>query len=182
LTGTSAAWRACLAVFGALLLNGCATEHQAQSVALRPVNFNQWKRELAALKGNIVVVDVWATWCLPCLDRFPHIVDLSNRYKNRGVVVVSMSVDDRDDKRAAEVARHFLSQQHATFRNYLMDENILDAFEKLGVQGIPAVFLYDRAGRQRYFLNADDPNHQFSPKDIDNAVAVLVSESTKTPE
>jgi hypothetical protein len=78
-----------------------------------------------------------------------------------------------------EMARRFLLQQHAIFRNYLMDENILDAFDKLGVQGIPAVFIYDRVGRQRYFLNADDPNHQFSTKDVDNAVAVLVSESTK---
>lgn len=176
---SSALWRACLAVFCGLLLSACVTKHQEQAVALQPVKFDQWKRELASLKGNVVLVDVWATWCIPCLERFPHIVDLNHRYQNRGMAVVSMDVDDREDKRAVEMARRFLLQQHAIFRNYLMDENILDAFEKLGVQGIPAVFIYDRAGRQRYFLNADDPNHQFSAKDVDDAVAVLVSESTE---
>lgn len=173
---SSALWRVCLALLAALSLSACV-KHQARAVVLKPVTFDQWKRELASLKGNVVVVDVWATWCIPCLERFPHIVDLSNRYENRRVEVVSMNVDDRDDKRAIETARRFLLQQHATFRNYFMDENILDAFEKLGVQGIPVVFIFDRAGRQRYFLNADDPNHQFSPKDVDDAVAVLVSES-----
>jgi len=167
------------ALFCALLLSACATKAPAPTVSLRPVDFDEWKRELASLKGNVVVVDVWATWCAPCLDRFPHIVDLDRRYHNLGVAVISMSVDDREDKRAVETARQFLVKQNANFRNYLMDENILDGFEKLGVQGIPAVFIYDRAGRQRYFLNADDPNHQFSAKDVDDAVAVLVSEPRK---
>jgi thiol-disulfide isomerase/thioredoxin len=163
----------CLALC-CLWLSACAGKPPA--VVLRPVHFEEWKRELASLKGKVVVVDVWATWCIPCLDRFPHMVELNRRYQNQGVAVISMSVDDREDKRAVEIARRFLVKQNASFRNYLMDENILDAFEKLGVQGIPAVFIYDRAGRQRYFLNADDPNHQFSAQDVDDAVAALVSE------
>jgi thiol-disulfide isomerase/thioredoxin len=171
--------RARLPALCAMLLTACAGKPPAPPVTLRPVHFDEWKRELASLKGNVVVIDVWATWCAPCLDRFPHIVDLSHRYQNQGVAVVSMSVDDREDKRAVELARRFLLEQKAAFRNYLMDENILDAFEKLGVQGIPAVLIYDRAGRQRYFLNADDPNHQFSAKDVDDAVAALVSEPAK---
>jgi len=171
--------RARLSVFCALFLSACATKPQESRIALRPVHFDEWKRVLNSLKGDVVVVDVWATWCAPCLERFPHIVDLSHRYQSRGVTVISMSVDDRDDKLAVEMARRFLVKQNAVFGNYLMDENILDAFEKLGVQGIPAVLIYDRAGTRRYFLNADDPNHQFSPKDVDDAVAALVSEPTK---
>jgi len=171
--------RARLAGFFALLLHSCSFKPQTLVVGLQPVHFDQWKRELASLKGNVVVVDVWATWCIPCRERFPHIVDLNHRYQNRGVIVVSMCVDDREDKRAVEAARQFLLDQHAAFRNYFMDENILDVFEKMGVQGIPAVFIYDRVGRQRYFLNADDPNHQFTTKDVDDAVAALVSEPAK---
>jgi thiol-disulfide isomerase/thioredoxin len=177
----SDAWRRTrLALLVAPLLSACGgAKPPATAVALRPVHFDGWKRELASLKGNVVVVDVWATWCVPCLDRFPHIVDLSRRFRDQGVAVISISVDDREDKRAVEMARKFLAEQNAAFRNYLMDENILDAFEKLGVQGIPAVFVYDRTGRQRYFLNADDPNHQFTSKDVDDAVAALVSEPAK---
>jgi thiol-disulfide isomerase/thioredoxin len=124
-------------------------------------------------------VDVWATWCAPCIERFPHMVDLSRRYVSRGVTFVSMNMDNREDKAAVEAARQFLLKQRAIFRNYLMDENILDAFQDLGVQGIPAVFMYDRSGRQRYFLNADDPNRQFTTRDVEDALATLVSEPVR---
>jgi hypothetical protein len=87
-----------------------------------------------------------------------------------------MSVDDHEDKAAVGRARQFLRQQNATFRNYLMDENIMVSFEKLGVQGIPDVLLYDRAGRLRYDLNGNDPNHQATLGDVDDAVATLVAE------
>ena len=156
-----------------LVLAACGSR---PAVSLQPVHFDQWNRELASLRGKLVVVDVWATWCVPCLERFPHIVELDRRFRDRGVAVISMSVDDRDDKKAAQIARQFLLKQNATFRNYLMDEPILDAFEKLGVQGIPAVFIYDRTGRRRYLLNADDPNRQFTAKDLDDAVAALLAE------
>jgi thiol-disulfide isomerase/thioredoxin len=128
------------------------------------------------MKGRVVVVDMWATWCAPCIERFPHMVELYHRYKGRGVEFVSISVDDREDRAAVERARRFVNQQRATFRNYLMDENIMQSFEKLGIQGIPVVFLYDRAGRQRYNLNGDDPNHQATLKDVDDALANLVAE------
>lgn len=164
----------------ALLLEGCAFRPAPPKITLRPVHFNAWKQELASLRGSIVVVDVWATWCAPCLERFPHMIELSRRYQNQPVTFVSMNVDNRDDKAAIEAARQFLLKRNAIFRNYLMDENILDAFQELGVQGIPAVFIYDRTGRQRYFLNADDPNHQFTTKDVEDAVAALVSEAARS--
>ena len=145
-------------------------------VTLEPVTFERWQEKLQSMKGRIVLVDMWATWCAPCIERFPHMVELYHRYQGRGVDFVSMSVDDREDKLAVERARQFVNQQNATFRNYLMDENIMQSFEKLGIQGIPAVFLYGRAGRQRYNLNGDDPNHQATLKDVDDALANLVAE------
>lgn len=154
----------------------CRSRPAAPQVSLKPVTFEQWKQELASLNGQIVVVDIWATWCAPCIERFPHMVQLYGRFKDRGVTFVSLSVDDRDDKKAVEDARQFLIQQNATFPNYLLDENILQAFEKLDILGIPAVFIYDKTGRRRYNLNGNDPNRQFTQKDVDDAVATLVTE------
>ncbi len=128
------------------------------------------------MKGRIVVVDVWATWCIPCVERFPYMVRLFHEYKDRGVEFVSISVDDREDKAAVERARQFVRKQQATFRNYLMNENIMESFEKLGVEGIPAVLIYDRAGRLRYNLNSNDPNHQATVKDVEDALAALAAE------
>lgn len=168
-------WTVAAALVGLCSLAGCANTG-AQTVKFQPIRFEQWQRQLQSMKGHIVVVDVWATWCAPCIERFPHMVQLYDNYKDRGVEFVSMSVDDREDKAAVEQARQFIRRQKATFHNYLMDENIMQSFEKLGVQGIPDVFLYDRAGRLRYDLNGNDPNHQATLKDVDAALATLVAE------
>jgi thiol-disulfide isomerase/thioredoxin len=154
-----------------IVLAGCAP-----AVRLEPIGFEQWQQRLHAMKGRLVVVDVWATWCVPCVERFPHMVSLYQRYKIRGVEFVSMSVDDREDKAAVERARQFLIRQKATFRNYLMDENIMQSFEKLRVQGIPDVMMYDRAGRLRYDLNGNDPNRQATLTDVEDGLATLAAE------
>ena len=154
----------------------CSLAGCSRPATFEPIRFEQWEQQLRSMKGRIVVVDVWATWCAPCIERFPHMVALYNRYKDRGVEFVSMSVDDRDDKAAVERARLFVRRQKATFRNYLMDENIMQSFDRLGVQGIPAVFLYDRSGRKRYDLNGNDPYHQATLDDVDEALAKLVGE------
>ena len=168
-------WPIGAALLGLWWLAGCS-KTRARTVTFEPIRFEQWQHQLQSMKGHIVLVDVWATWCAPCIERFPHMVQLYDRYKDQGVEFVSMSVDDREDKAAVEQARQFLRRQNATFRNYLMDENIMQSFDKLGVQGIPDVFLYDRAGRLRFDLNGNDPNHQAMPKDVDDALATLVAE------
>jgi thiol-disulfide isomerase/thioredoxin len=156
------------------VLAGCARSSSA--VEFQPITYDNWTRELASLQGQIVVVDIWATWCSPCLQRFPYMVALYHKYKDRGVTFVSLSVDNREDRAAAEAARAFLVKQHATFPNYLLDENILEAFEKLDLVAVPAVFVYDRSGRQRYKLTGDDPSQQFTEADVEAAVMALLAE------
>jgi thiol-disulfide isomerase/thioredoxin len=157
----------------------CSTQPRQQAASgtaevLQPITFQAWQETLADNRGAITVVDFWATWCAPCRERFPHMVELHDRYRDRGVRFISMSLDDRDDKGAVEQAKAFLTEQKATFENYLMDENITDSFEKLDLLSIPAVMIYGRDGRLRYKLTADDPNHQFTSEDVDRAIEELL--------
>lgn len=142
---------------------------------MEPVGFDEFQRRLEALRGHVVVVDVWATWCAPCVERFPRMVEMERRYRDRGVRFVSLSVDNREDKQALQEARRFLQRQDAAFDNYLLNENILQAFDKLDILGIPAVLVYDRGGQRRYKLTGDDPNRQFTERDVEEAVKALLA-------
>ena len=144
---------------------------------LEPVSFESWQEELHSLQGQVVVVDMWATWCLPCIERFPHMVELATEFADQGVEFVSLCLDDRDDADGIELAREFLTEQKATFPNYLMDEVVTHAFEKLDLLGIPAVFIYGPDGVLRYRLTGDDPNNQYTDADVADAIEELLAAS-----
>lgn len=156
--------------------NGATVTEETVEVSLTPVTFEQWQQELASLEGRIVVVDMWATWCVPCVERFPKMVELYHEYSSRGVTFVSICMDDREDAEAVAYAHEFLGKQKATFANYLMDEIVTEGFVKLDLLGIPAVYVYAPDGERRYRLTADDPYNQFTDEDVETAIQELLAE------
>jgi thiol-disulfide isomerase/thioredoxin len=168
-----------LALLPACTEGPSTTREDDPSVSFTPLSFAEWREKLDGYEGDIVVVDFWATWCVPCLERFPAMVQLHERFGTRGVRFVSMCLDDRGDKIALERAREFLARQKAVFENYLMDEVITDAFEELGLQSIPAVLVYDREGNPYARLTGDDPNNQFTDEDVESAILQLLETSRR---
>jgi thiol-disulfide isomerase/thioredoxin len=141
---------------------------------LVPVTYPQWVSELHSLHGRIVVVDCWATWCVPCVERFPRMMAMARKWSRSGITFVTLSLDDRDDAASLENVREFLQRQDARLPNYLMDEITPDAFEKLGLLSVPAVLIYDRSGKMVNRLTGDDPNHQFTEAEVERAIARMV--------
>jgi len=142
---------------------------------LTSVTFDQWQKELASMRGRVVVVDYWATWCAPCVSRFPHMLAMAKKWDAKRVRLVTMSLDDRDEKGSFARVRDFLTKHDASVPNFMMNETIPDAFDKLNLNGVPAVVIFDAAGKVRYKLTGDDPNHQFTDADVDAAVKAIVS-------
>ncbi len=134
----------------------------------------QWPEVLKQYHGKILVVDMWATWCASCLERFPHMVEMAHKYKDFDVAIISLLLEDPEEPEAIENAKRFLIKQQADFAHYFMDENLMRSFDQLDLLGIPAVFVYDHTGQRTHKLTGDNPNKQFSEKDIYDAVNALI--------
>ena len=144
------------------------------STELQPISFAQWDGILEKQLGNITVVDFWAAWCSPCIERFPLMVEMHHKYKDRGVCFISLNLDEQGDKESIDWANDFLGRIKAVFPNYHMDENMTEAFERLDLLGLPAVRIYATDGTEAHRLSGDNPYQQFTEKDVENAVQDLL--------
>ncbi|MBI1810128.1 MAG: TlpA family protein disulfide reductase [Gemmatimonadetes bacterium] len=97
-----------------------------------------------SLRGHVVLVNVWATWCLPCRAEMPLLEGMYERHKARGFVLAGFSVDRAP---AADVAA-FVREHGVHYPIAIIGDAEIAAFG--GVQGYPTSFLLDRAGRVRY--------------------------------
>ena len=96
---------------------------------------------LASLKGKVVLVDFWASWCAPCRATNPNLVQLYNKYKNRGFVVLSVSEDKGSTEWLSAIQTDNLS-----WDTHILDSNKRIAF-RYGVESIPHKILIDKQGR-----------------------------------
>ena len=144
-------------------------------VTLTPVKYDELMARLAAdTEAKFTLVDVWATWCPPCMENFPHVVAMHSRFAGQGLAVASLSFDDVTDSTALKQAEQFLREKKAVFPNYVLDEPQDVAFEKFGMSVIPAVFLFGPDGKELKRYTWDDPNHQFTYDQVERDVAALL--------
>jgi thiol-disulfide isomerase/thioredoxin len=97
------------------------------------------KISLSELRGKVVLLDFWASWCGPCRQSFPWMNAMQGKYENQGFEVVAVNVDQKP-----EAAAEFLSQIPATFTvAYDPEGKTPEAYE---VMGMPSAYLIDRNG------------------------------------
>ena len=96
-----------------------------------------------SLKGKVVMIDFWASWCGPCKQSFPAMEELHQRYQDKGLVIIAINVDEKGSDMEA-----FLKNNAATFAV------VRDAGQKLveqaGIATMPSSFLIDREGKVRF--------------------------------
>jgi peroxiredoxin len=112
-------------------------KRQNADFSLVDLTGNSW--HLRDLKGKVVLVNFWATWCPPCRKEMPDLQALYDKYKDQGFLVLSIS-----DEETAKVSP-FIAERKITYP-VLLDpgRKVKDAFV---VEGIPKSFVYDRAGK-----------------------------------
>jgi peroxiredoxin len=104
---------------------------------LRQLNGETWT--LKELRGKVVLVNFWATWCPPCRKEMPDLETLYKQFKEQGLVILAIS-DEEESK-----VKPFIAEQKVTYP-ILLDpgRKVNELFE---IEGIPKTFVYDRSGK-----------------------------------
>ncbi|HWN97762.1 MAG TPA: cytochrome c biogenesis protein CcdA [Blastocatellia bacterium] len=101
--------------------------------------------DLQSKKGKVLVIDFWATWCLPCISEIPMFNQLDKDYKARGLEVIAVSLDEEG---AAKV-KPFLKQHPMDYTQTLGDAEIAGRLG-VGESSLPVALLVDKQGRIRF--------------------------------
>lgn len=116
---------------------------------------------LDALRGNVVLVDFWATWCGPCTEQFPHLNEWHRTYKDKGLRIVALSDEEPD------LVREFAAAAKLAYPIALDPDNKIRAAYL--VPGMPTTVLIDKAGIVRYVRVG-----VASPTEIETAITQLL--------
>ncbi|MGQ9569761.1 MAG: TlpA family protein disulfide reductase [Thermodesulfovibrionales bacterium] len=103
-------------------------------------NFQKNRFKLSDLRGSVIFINFWATWCPPCIDELPSIERLSRKFKgNSAFRIVTILYNDDLDK-----ANYFMKEFNYTFPVYIDSDG--SAAEKFGITGVPETFIIDKNG------------------------------------
>lgn len=152
------------------LLAAAAAALFAAGPQLSPVDEASYPKLVASHKGKVVLVDFWATYCVPCRKEMPELAGMQARLKAKGLQVLTVSADEPEKE--ADAGR-FLAQSGIAGPAYLRKAKDDDKFAALvdpkWSGALPAAFLYDKAGRRVKSFVGETPM-----KDIEAAVQKLL--------
>jgi len=119
---------------------------------------------LSDLKGKVVLIDFWATWCGPCRMTIPHVEAIYNKFKDKGVVVIGVNLDNQASRQKVE---QFIKEKGITYL-VIGDPNGAVA-SQYGATSIPRFFFIDKHGRIAKMVVGYDPNmEQTFSKEIES--------------
>lgn len=102
--------------------------------------------DLRSMKGHVVLVDFWATWCAPCIDALPKLKVTYLRYHSQGLEIVGVSWDNDRAKLAS-----FIGERQVAWPQYCDGRKPGKWGEAFGIGGVPYVMLVDKLGCLRFF-------------------------------
>ena len=117
--------------------------------------------DLARLEGKVAFIDIWATWCIPCIIEIPSHIDLYEAYADDGLAVLGITVRSG----GADDIRHVVERLGIDYPILVGDDDVMSAFG--GVEGFPTNFLITRNGKiYKRYLGVYPNKKEIVEKDI----------------
>jgi thiol-disulfide isomerase/thioredoxin len=158
----------------------CANEFDAEPAAYLPPILPRPAPELSvldlagkpvrweALRGKVVLLDFWATWCAPCRKSMPELQALHDKYSARGFTVLGVSIDEG---KAAQKVKKFVASRKIAYP-VAIDSEKAPTWERFRVKAVPAAFLVDQRGR----IVAQWTGISANAAELDRTLAALLAE------
>jgi cytochrome c biogenesis protein CcmG/thiol:disulfide interchange protein DsbE len=140
-------------VLSALLAGGCSSSVRVQRAAVKPDKDRPAAPDftlkdasgkpvsLSDYRGQVVLLDFWATWCEPCAMEIPWFMDLQRKEKDHGLVVLGVSMDDD----GWDAVKPFVAKMGMNYRIVMGNDRTAQLYG--GIDALPTTFLIDRKGR-----------------------------------
>lgn len=119
---------------------------QATAPEIRGITrwFNSGPLTLAQLRGKVVMVDFWTYGCINCIRTLPHVVDLYNKYRDKGFVVIGVHAPEFDRERSAASVAAAIKRHHITYP--VAQDNNFATWKAYSNRYWPAQYIIDRQG------------------------------------
>ncbi|QVL34488.1 TlpA family protein disulfide reductase [Telmatocola sphagniphila] len=124
-----------------------SVESKEPAPKLEKVTFEQFEKAVAGYKGQVVIVDVWGEFCIPCKKKFPSIMQMNKDLAKLGVVFMTVSRDEAENEKAV---LEFLTKQKALIPNFILvdsEENIQEGSKRIDVTVPPQMHVFNRLGK-----------------------------------
>jgi thiol-disulfide isomerase/thioredoxin len=132
-----------------IYLNGQPQNSYRDQIEVNEINLSELNQIIKNRAGKILIINIWATWCIPCKDEFPDLIKLSDKYREK-IDLIGISIDFPDE--IDSKVKPFLQKMQVNFINYVNSESDVEKFiNNLNPEwsgAIPATFIYEPDGRQ----------------------------------
>lgn len=123
--------------------NAAAVANQSPAPGFTLAKLQGGTASLSEYRGKVVLLNFWATWCVPCIREMPSMETLWQKYQGRGLVILAVATDNDDNGQPR--IRNFMKRLKLTFPVLLDPEN--QASDLYEVSGVPVSYLIDREGK-----------------------------------